>query len=913
LVLLLPRQTCSLAEGERVITIVLNFSSNPNKLKPVSNSHLYDAFKVMFSGEKEWIEPITEKTSSGKYMDPVVLGRIFDFLNSAKTAADIAGIEPVEGPVFDDPTTGYGDQIRDYDIGLTTAGKILEKRSQLGSAGFTSIDQVRAVKGIGEDKINDLLYSFGNPVHSTTVDHAKNRIIIKRTITKAQKAIVAYDKAVLSDLFDTKWPVVKILLNTDSKQNPFIYKLLKDLAIGSASIEVDVKEARDLIVQNDQSVLDPGKPYQPFGNRPLLRANFYVGSWEIFQKSINKLYVNIVWHGLPDDSKGFEEYYKAYIPKDIRKNESFLASTHLLDGKVWRTVSPQRSQLFANKNGEPLSEDNQFQFTATGIGNTIGGIKREVDLDTFKKFDQNTKKGFLRFSMDGVDFGHKDYQASYTKAVLSEINIDVSPPVGDYSNGLPKEPYTPTIKELWIDYKATEQLSLQGLKQEEYKNRIEQFFHVYPFGAGEVKTSGEPNYLLPQFNDEGSLYLGIKDLQPLQNLSVLFQVSEGSSDPKLLPPELVWSYLTEAGWKVFADQNILADTSNGLMRTGHIIFSIPSDVTNKNSILTTGLYWLKVTANTDSGAIPRLIGIRCQAAMAVFDDNNNSPDHYGTPLPEKTISKLAVADSDISKIEQPFTSFNGKMQEESSAFYTRISERLRHKKRALLIWDYERLVLEEFNSIYKVKCMNHTRFEGDIKTINEAAPGHVSLIVVTNIRNKNAVDPLRPRTSLSTLREIEEFVKKRQPPCVKLYVQNPAFEEVMVDFKVRFHQGFDKGLSKKKLNEAIIEYLSPWAFEQGSDIVFGGSIHGSMILNFVEQQEYVDYVTCFNMFHIIPGDTGILSSTKVEEAMASTSASVLGSASYHDISVLETDDCECEENEVVTSKIVEADDCPCDK
>ena len=52
---------------------------------------------------------------------------ILEFLNNAPSAAAIAGTEPIEGPVFDDPEEGYGDQIRDYDIGITVAQRIIKK------------------------------------------------------------------------------------------------------------------------------------------------------------------------------------------------------------------------------------------------------------------------------------------------------------------------------------------------------------------------------------------------------------------------------------------------------------------------------------------------------------------------------------------------------------------------------------------------------------------------------------------------------------------------------------------------------------------------------------------------------------------------------------------------------------------
>ncbi len=87
---------------------------------------------------------------------------ILDFLNTANTAEDIAGKEPEEGPVYDDPSKGYGDQIRDYDIGVDVAKRILQKRSDLGGT-FSGLSQLAHIDYFGKDKFNDLIYSFSMP------------------------------------------------------------------------------------------------------------------------------------------------------------------------------------------------------------------------------------------------------------------------------------------------------------------------------------------------------------------------------------------------------------------------------------------------------------------------------------------------------------------------------------------------------------------------------------------------------------------------------------------------------------------------------------------------------------------------------------------------------------------------------
>ena len=81
---------------------------------------------------------------------------ILDFLNQAKVASDIAGDEPQRGPIEDDPLRkGPGG----YDIGITVAQRILEKRASLGGR-FTNLTQLANIPYFGIDKFNDLVYTF---------------------------------------------------------------------------------------------------------------------------------------------------------------------------------------------------------------------------------------------------------------------------------------------------------------------------------------------------------------------------------------------------------------------------------------------------------------------------------------------------------------------------------------------------------------------------------------------------------------------------------------------------------------------------------------------------------------------------------------------------------------------------------
>ena len=105
-------------------------------------------------------EVVTAKLNFDK-ITPEVAKRVLVFLNCATSAKYIAGVERQDGPVFDDPNKGRGDQKDDYDIGLTVAQRILDKRDGLPDQRFSDVTQLDNIKGLGQDKLDDLVHSFG--------------------------------------------------------------------------------------------------------------------------------------------------------------------------------------------------------------------------------------------------------------------------------------------------------------------------------------------------------------------------------------------------------------------------------------------------------------------------------------------------------------------------------------------------------------------------------------------------------------------------------------------------------------------------------------------------------------------------------------------------------------------------------
>ena len=874
-----------MAEGTRIVRTCLQLTglddSKRTSLSQLPPAQWTEATKVYFSGEEEWISPscdqfglVTNDLMNLPEFRSVAESKVLEFINGAETWEDIAGVEPVEGRVYDSPFSGYGDQRRDYDIGRTVASRIISSRSDLPQQRYTSIQQLRAIDGIGVDKINDLIYSFcESAFHQTSFDPATDTLCIIRSLGRDQEAIVNYLQDNLLDPFKTDWPVMKVVLqnqitNTAGDGSQSVYPELIDLQITGATIDIEVQEVRNLIVQNDQTVMDPAKIMQPFGLQPALGSNFFIGSQEVFKKGLTRLDVGLKWHKLP--GRGFGNHYEYYfvtedgtatgtpVPGLVeRTNDGFKVDIELLQGKQWRSIDGEQN-LFEFTNDDPVEDKTTFSLPVQE-----GFFNRDVDLSEIESYDNGTQQGFARLALTGTDFGHSDFQFVFTKQVL--LNAEQLA-----TAKIPKEPYTPELKEVYLNYASSVSFDLRDTSADE----VEQFFHLTPFGASQ-QGRGTTRNLLPQYRNEGECYIGIDGLNPPQNITLLIQLLEGSEDPDVGRSEVLWSYLSNEGWVDFENPDVLSDSTNGLLTSGIAELSVPKKATKTDHRIKSGLHWLRVSVVSGSRAIPDFVAVVAQAVTVEFQDNNNDPFYLAQALPKETIKKLEFSDSSIKKLKQPFASFGGKIREENTPFYRRISERLRHKQRAVAIWDYERLVLHEFPFLYKAKCLNHTKYSAEDGSFSDLAPGHVTIIAVSNVQNLNGVNPFQPKTSLNKLESIKSFLKKYMTPAVTLHVRNPRYETVRVECKVRFKTGLDVGFYTRELEDAIKSFLSPWAYADGEEIVFGGRIHKSTIIDFIDERSYVEFVTCLNLYQNKNPNDSSSTAELVEEALASTSASIL--------------------------------------
>jgi hypothetical protein len=767
------------------------------------------------------------------------------------------------------------------------------------------------------------------PIDTTKVlvHSSKEYFTITVTLDGGEPPIVPYSTKLHQHNFNTTLPVARFTVNS-----ALAAESIWDFSIEKIGIEVQVTGMKNLAIQNDTGNLSTSKPFDLFGSTPHIGSSFILGSKEILMKTLQpsgdvKVTVNLTWDNHTD------------LINKINDDTLHKVDVYHLEDSVWKRTQANR-KLFQDSAPDyvftpmpgmftPLESYMPYFSVISGSGFSlelddlgisdlevgpvvdhrpmvlyiirstskievnVPALDVEPDFSDNANYDATSAWGFLKIELN-TDFGHDSYPqrlADAAKNATITSTQEGTETVTTIDMDEVDEPYTPKVKEITVDYTVATTIDFST-------NDEGTCIHLTPFGSKDI-TSSTDRTLLPAISNEGELFIGIENFKNDQTLSILFQVAEGTADPLAEKQEMTWHYLAaDNTWIPFKKENIV-DATNDLTQSGIIKFSIGDDAATANTLMTDQLHWLRATVVEKTPSVCKLIAVIAQAGTAQFTDYKMSGNYFKNTLPANTISKLVISDAAIKKITQPYASFGGKTKENDDHFYVRVSERLRHKNRAVAMWDYERMVLEAYPQIYKIKCINHAQIlekTSGTKTIyvdNELKPGHVLVVPIPDLKNKNAYDPLRPYTSLGLMTEVRKYLYQYVSPHVNLDVRNPKFEEIQLEFKIKFVTE-DNDFYNKQLKEELEQYMAPWAYDPQTDIEFGGKISKSVLIDFIEERPYVDYLSCVKMYQIVEG----IKSADLDEAIATSARSVFVSVkandsdNAHKISFI-TDKCDC--------------------
>ena len=293
-------------------------------------------------------------------------------------------------------------------------------------------------------------------------------ITINATVGADQPAVTSYSPKALGEDVGVTQPVVKIELNDKIKIplnaglqgvlgltaaaqhccldvppdfcNAFIsmYQLFRDVVVTDTNIYVKVCGLKNVIVQNDEALQNVNSPIFPFGTRPKVNSNFYIGSEEIFLKAWQNIFVNINWKDFPVNqdplhfSGPFNYYYNGYQDHfstgdvNVVNDNKFQILLAVLQDGIWVNWNPlvrpldcsgaanPPSNLFQPMPMAPTCADDanyqwQYQVARGTDFPALGAPKEKFGYLGLKQLSVSTRQSFIRITLQCQDFQHDRY------------------------------------------------------------------------------------------------------------------------------------------------------------------------------------------------------------------------------------------------------------------------------------------------------------------------------------------------------------------------------------------------------------------------------------------------------------------------------------------------------------------------
>lgn len=773
------------------------------------------------------------------------------------------------------------------------------------------------IKAVGN---GDWLYDYSMQIEDCIT--IMNSLEIKFSISKAKPAIVPYNNNVLKDLyFDTDLPVIKIILN-DSKQ-PYSYSFLQNLKVEKVDINVKVDQIRNYQVYDDNFVLLGTRNLNPFGISPGRKARCYIGSPEMFRKDLTKASFTFNWANMPPTVKLFAQNYSDYkepiSAPELKVRFGAISDYEMVTNFDESLVFP----LFTTTEGNPEIHDetditnSQYELDINALDNL--DIYPEPFLPDDNILDENTKTGF--FFIEIVEpinaFLHNVYQNEVNEALRKNI---MNP---EDQKNFPQPPVTPFVRNIDISYEANANFNIvlgDSMLPEE-------FFFIHPFGVEKTYYDGSPDKdtLLPQYDDNGYLFIGLEKINPPETISIYFELSSKKTKIQNVNsiPLIKWHYLAHNTWHLFDESKVLLDGTEGFTQSGIVRLQLPARIVDGNDILDYEYFWIAASLNGNTELVCQVIDIQPHAVEAEWVVDQNLIERLREPLPPFSINGLMNAIPAIESVRQGFESFGGIPAENDKEFFARVSERIRHKGRGVTHWDIERIVLEKFHEVQQTKVISYLSNpieEDHVETVAQyinlekskedySGVQHKEGVKVVVIpRQKKYFENLTPKFSLNQLIKFENELGDLISPFTSVKFVNPLYEYVRIICNVKFIENMNNGQTLDRLVQDIDDFISPW-INSNKEINIGGTINENVIQNYIKGLPYVKFLTKFSIIHIIEED-GIfqLHDTAMEPDIVSIIKArpwgVLLPDTQHEIEMVEYEEEEPPQQRVNTDEII---------
>jgi hypothetical protein len=624
--------------------------------------------------------------------------------------------------------------------------------------------------------------------------------------------------------FESEFPALKVCLNLDAWLYPFSW--FNKCLLKKIKIRTEVEGASNIRVYNDLGKVDCSKPFQPFGINTENGTWMVVGNYEAAIKNTQSFDLKIRWGQLPANDDGFRGYYAGY--GQAIDNRSFVVQAKYLSGYKWKEdksyplfdVSPD-----AGLNGETL---------LPGINTSkmpVINIREEQ-----YEYSINARTGFVVFQLCSPEmgFGEKQYRNVFSDYIMDKVRKK------NQHFPAPNTPFMPIVEKLTMNYVSEETVDLQEAAAAA-GSRLE-YFHITPLSIRKLYPHRDSRLIKPVFEMEthANLLIFLKELHLGGMLSLYIDFVPHKADIGAGQiPQIKLSLGNGYNWEPIPNGFIVEDKTMNLLMSGFIKISIPGNISS-SLFDASGRIWLKVGIERNAEIIPSINKIHIHVAEAEFNPGSGENNCYSSMV---TGTEWAIADDEaVPGLSGAFSvaSYSGREKESEEERLMRIAEYASHRGKAVTARDYERIALQTFPDIAKVKCL--PSFDGKNRAKNE-----VTLVIIPRLTEKENGKYRKPMATSRQLLNVEQFFAGLTSPYVRtVNAINPVYEEVIARCQIIFRKRYPEALCHTRIDDLLNCMISPWQ-KSGKQPVFDYSLDMREIYRAIVEQEFVDKVKHFSI------------------------------------------------------------------
>ena len=643
-------------------------------------------------------------------------------------------------------------------------------------------------------------------------------------------------------------PYISLLFNPDAPH--FALSAFGQLQIAHVEISVSAQAVGG--VQNGVGGKPlPATPFAPFGPAPVVGDALSFTHPDLAGKRLTGLSLGWQWLGLPAAPDDLASHYAPY--GFGTRNSDFRAVFAVQRGGEWVPVAPlgwpvsvktDGVALFCGPDGagpDRVGQDGVGQGGAgrngagrNGAGKSNRPMQRRADwqFDTGSGGLQPDQPPCLRmtFCAPGYGFANAAYPDILGRAVLANArrkNSMLAKVTGTKPALLPPPPVQARIAGLTLSYRASASMA---------RGEITVLAQV-PFD-GLVATTRPALAPLPMAGRD-MLLLGFSGVKAGDDLPLFMQLHETATathHPVTASPaaRLHWGYRNAKGWQPLPHKAMRHDGTRALTTTGIARLRLPADLARDAA----GLVWLALTA--PPGTQPLCdFGRIAAGAVRVTRVTDAATAPQGVPvLPAGAIKRPVNRLPALRSVVQPLPSGNGAAAEDERAFYTRLSERLGNRDRAITPRDYETLVLSHFPDVAEAKCVLGAGFTGgatdgggtdgggaygDVRGGNVTGGGGAGVvnIIVAPVAGRSGSGAL-PVLPLGRREDIAGVLRARAAAWGhRITVSNPVYEPVQLRASVVIRGDIPADEVLNSITTRFAALLCPWRDDPALPMALG--------------------------------------------------------------------------------------------